>query len=139
MFVSFSILWILFLHLSPHIIFFLCAFKASGEVKALDAFFKMMQDEPARAFYGYANVKSILCIICFWFTHCMQMIFIILQHYVTVAMLVYWNIWLVLCIGKILVCLKAKGNFHIKGPFSFIADSIKWVMPMMPLLLKLYL
>jgi len=31
--------------------------KASGEVKALDSFFKMMQDEPARAFYGFNQVS----------------------------------------------------------------------------------
>eukprot|EP00795_Rhopilema_esculentum_P015211 gene15211-6414_t len=32
--------------------------KATGEVKALDAFFKMLQDEPAKAFYGFNQVSG---------------------------------------------------------------------------------
>eukprot|EP00112_Aurelia_sp_Birch-Aquarium-sp1_P023246 Seg685.2 transcript_id=Seg685.2/GoldUCD/mRNA.D3Y31 product="Protein pelota" protein_id=Seg685.2/GoldUCD/D3Y31 len=31
--------------------------KATGEVKSLDAFFKMLQDEPAKAFYGFNQVS----------------------------------------------------------------------------------
>lgn len=35
--------------------------KAAGEVKALDSFYQMLQNEPDRAFYGYViYVKNIL-------------------------------------------------------------------------------
>ena len=31
--------------------------KAAGEVKALEQFYRMLQDDPAKAYYGYKHVQ----------------------------------------------------------------------------------